>query len=90
MSFGFSPIMPGVVSDVKAHDRTVEANQKAASAQGLTGDDKESEAASNERDADGRQAWRWNQRRGKKDGGEHEHKVPDLAGKTGATLDLDG
>ena len=86
---GFSPIMPSAAQDAKAHERTVDSNERAAQAQGISGDDKESEATSEDRDADGRQAWQWNQRRGKQDE-EKEHKVPDLSGKTGSTLDLNG
>ncbi len=86
---GFNPIMPSAAQDAKVHERTVDSNERAAQAQGISGDDKESEAASGDRDADGRQAWQWNQRQAKQDE-EEEHKVADLSGKTGKTLDLSG
>ncbi|GHT10473.1 hypothetical protein FACS1894170_02610 [Planctomycetales bacterium] len=89
MSIGFSPVMPSAANDVKAHDRSVESNERAANAQGISGDDKESQAASNERDADGRQAWQWNRHNSKREK-EEEHKVHDLSGDVGTTLDLDG
>ncbi|MDR3183157.1 MAG: hypothetical protein LBT89_09620 [Planctomycetaceae bacterium] len=89
MSIAFSPVMPSTANDSRASERTTESAERAANAQGVGGDDKESQAASNERDADGRQAWQWNRRQPKRDG-ETEHKVHDLTGKTGATLDLDG
>ncbi len=76
------------IVDAKAHDRKVDSQTKAVEAQGLSGDDKESEASSGDRDADGRQAWQWSQHRGRQK--EDEHKVRDLSGKTGQTLDLDG
>ena len=85
---GFTPVMPSVTHDAKVHERKTESNERAAQAQGV-GEDKESEAASGDRDADGRQAWQWNQRQ-RKQQGEQEHKVQDLSGKTGTTLDLDG
>ncbi|MDR3234296.1 MAG: hypothetical protein LBT46_11650 [Planctomycetaceae bacterium] len=89
MSFGFSPVMPSTANDVKAHERTAESAERAANAQGVGSDDKESQAASNERDADGRQAWQWNRHNPKRTE-EAEHKVHDLSGQTGVTLDLDG
>ena len=82
---GFTPAMPSAAHDAKVHDRTINANIRAA---GL-GESKESEAASGDRDADGRQAWQWNQRK-QKQPSEQEHKVQDISGKTGTTLDLDG
>ena len=85
---GFTPVMPSAAQDTKVHERMTEANQRAAQAQGF-GEDKESEAASEDRDADGRQAWQWNQRQ-RKQQAQQEHKVQDLSGKTGTTLDLDG
>jgi len=85
---GFTPVMPSAAHDANVHERTVESNQRAALAQGF-GEDKESEAASGDRDADGRQAWQWNQRQ-RKQQAQQEHKVQDISGKTGTTLDLDG
>ena len=85
---GFTPVMPSAAHDAKIHERTIDANQRAAQAQGFS-EDKESEAASGDRDADGRQAWQWNQRQQKQQSGP-EHKVQDISGKTGTTLDLDG
>ncbi|MDR3199046.1 MAG: hypothetical protein LBU34_14360 [Planctomycetaceae bacterium] len=90
MSIGsFNPIMPGVVQDVKNHERTTESQERAAQAQGISGDDKESEASSGDRDADGRQAWRWANRPNKQNE-EKNHKVPDISGQTGNSLDLSG
>ncbi|MDR1962464.1 MAG: hypothetical protein LBQ50_01645 [Planctomycetaceae bacterium] len=86
---GFNPIMPSAAQDVKTHERTAESQERAAQAQGISGDDKESEASSGDRDADGRQAWRWTNRHTKHDD-EKNHKVPDLSGKTGNSLDLSG
>ncbi|GHT17034.1 hypothetical protein FACS1894189_2180 [Planctomycetales bacterium] len=85
----FSPIMPSAMQDAKVHERTVDASNRAVQAQGVGGDDKESEAASGDRDADGRQAWQWNRHQGKQKD-EKEHKVQDISGKSGTTLDLDG
>jgi hypothetical protein len=91
MSIGnFNPIMPSAMQDVKAHERVAESNERSAQAQGISGDDKESEASSGDRDADGRQAWRWTNRQPKQPKEEKEHHVPDLSGKTGKTLDLNG
>jgi len=75
-------------ADARTYDRKVDSQTKAVEAQGLSGDDKESEAPSGDRDADGRQAWQWSQHRRQQK--EDEHKVRDLAGKVGQTLDLDG
>ena len=85
---GFTPVMPSAAHDAKAHERTTEANFRAAQAQGF-GENKENEAAAGDRDADGRQAWQWNQRQRKQQSGQ-EHRVQDISGKTGTTLDLDG
>jgi hypothetical protein len=82
---GFTPVMPSAAHDAKVHERVVDANQRAAQAS----EKKESEAASGDRDADGRQAWQWNQRQRKQQTGQ-ESKVQDISGKTGTTLDLDG
>jgi hypothetical protein len=90
MSIGsFNPVMPSVVQDVKSHERTAESQERATQAQGISGDDKESEASSGDRDADGRQAWRWINRPAKPNE-EKEHKIPDIFGKTGNSLDLSG
>ena len=85
---GFTPVMPSTAHDARVHERKTESNERAAQALG-GGEDKESEATSGDRDADGRQAWQWNQRQ-RKQQNEQEHKVQDLSGKTGTTLDLDG
>jgi hypothetical protein len=85
----FSPMMPSAMQDAKVHERTVDTSSRAAQAQGISGDDKESGAASGDRDADGRQAWQWNRQQGKQKD-EKERKAHDLTGTTGATLDLDG
>lgn len=90
MSIGnFSPMMPSAMADVKAHERKVNSQERAVQSQGLSGDDKESDAASGDRDADGRQAWQWTmrQQKGKE---EQEKKVKDTSGKVGQNLDLDG
>jgi len=77
-----------LAADARAHDRKVDSQMKAVEAQGLSGDDKESEATSGDRDADGRQAWQWSQQRQRQqEGGQ---KVRNLSGKVGQTLDLDG
>ncbi|MDR1269051.1 MAG: hypothetical protein LBK82_05970 [Planctomycetaceae bacterium] len=91
MSIGnFNPVMPSVVQDVKTHERTAESQERAAQAQGISGDDKESEASSGDRDADGRQAWRWMNHQTNKQNEEKNHKVPDISGQTGNSLDLSG
>ena len=82
---GFSPVMPSAAHDVKVHERTAEANQRAAQAGSA-----ESEASSGDRDADGRQAWQWGQQQRRQQSGQEQKKAPDLSGKTGSTLDLDG
>ncbi|MDR0520664.1 MAG: hypothetical protein LBH00_02295 [Planctomycetaceae bacterium] len=86
---GFTPVMPSAAHDAKVHERTAESQQRAAQTQGLDGGNKESSAASGDRDADGRQAWQWRQRRSKQPS-ENEHKAGDLTGQTGTALDLDG
>ena len=85
---GFTPVMPSAAHDAKVSERATESNQRAAKAEGFA-EDKESEAASGDRDADGRQAWQWNQRQRKQQTGQ-ERKAQDPSGKTGSTLDLDG
>ena len=83
---GFTPVMPSAAQDAKAHERTSESNQRAAQA---GTENTQSEAASGDRDADGRQAWQWNQHQRKQQSGQ-EQKAPDPTGKVGTTLDLDG
>lgn len=80
---GFSPIMPSSAQDAMAHERKISGDLKAA------GDTKESQASSEDRDADGRQAWRWigGKPKEKKD---EEHQVPDPSGQAGSNLDLSG
>ncbi len=87
---GFHPIMPSQAQDAKAHERKLESAEKAAQAQGIEGDDKESAASSEDRDADGRQAWRWFQQQQGRQEEKKEHQVPDLSGQSGKTLDLSG
>jgi hypothetical protein len=82
---GFTPVMPSAAHDAKVHERTVDAQQRAAQTDGS----KESGASSSDRDADGRQAWQWNQQQRKRQP-KQEHRVQDITGKTGTTLDLDG
>jgi len=82
---GFTPVMPSAAQDARVQERATESSQRAAQ----MGENKESEASSGDRDADGRQAWRWNQRQQKQQSSQ-EHRVQDITGKTGATLDLDG
>lgn len=86
---GFSPAMPSAANDVKAHERTAESQERAVQTQGISGDDKESSATSDEKDADGRQAWQWNQHRRKQQEPE-ERQVSDPSGQIGSTLDLNG
>ena len=81
---GFTPVMPSAAHDAKVHERAVESNQRA----NQVNEKPESEAAG-DRDADGRQAWQWNQRQRKQQTGQ-ERKVQDISGKTGTTIDLDG
>jgi hypothetical protein len=82
---GFTPVMPSAANDAKVHERKVDFNQQTSQ----TEEKKESEASSEDRDADGRQAWQWNQRRPKQQT-DAERKVQDITGKTGTALDLDG
>lgn len=86
---GFSPIMPSAAQDIKNHERKVDSDERGAEAQGVGGNDKESEATSGDRDADGRQAWQWTLRRQRQDGDE-ERSAPDPSGQSGTTLDLSG
>ena len=83
---GFTPVMPSAAHDAKVHERITESSQRAAQA----GESKESEASSGDRDADGRQAWQWNQQQRQQQQSGQEHRVPDISGKTGNSLDLDG
>jgi len=85
VSFNFTPVMPGAAHDAKVHENAINAQQRAAQI-----GNKESEASSGDRDADGRQAWQWNQRQRKQQSGQEPKKVQDITGKTGTTLDLDG
>ena len=81
---GFAPVMPSAAHDARVHERRAEASQRAAQA-----GTRESEAADGDGDADGRQAWKWNQPQQKRQDNP-EQRVKDLSGKTGTTLDLDG
>jgi hypothetical protein len=81
---GFAPVMPSAAHDARVHERKADANQKAVQA-----GNQESEATSGDGDADGRQAWQWNQQQRQKKSNP-EHRVQDISGKTGTTLDLDG
>jgi len=83
---GFTPVMPSAAHDAKVHERVAESNQRTTQ----VNENKESGAASSDRDADGRQAWQWNQRQRKQQSEQEHHKVQDISGKTGTTLDLDG
>lgn len=87
---GFSPLMPSAAQDVKTHERKVDSEQKAAKAQGVEGDDKESAATSEDRDADGRQTWHWHGRRTQNSEDENGHRAPDITGQAGSQLDLSG
>jgi len=82
---GFTPVMPSAVHDAKVHERAVDSDQRVAQAS----EKKESEASSEDRDADGRQTWQWSQHQRKQPSGQGQ-KVPDISGKTGIMLDLDG
>ena len=82
---GFTPVMPSAAHDARVHEHTVNAQQRAAQM-----GSKESEASSGDRDADGRQAWQWNQRQRKQQSEQEPKKVQDVTGKTGKTLDLEG
>jgi hypothetical protein len=82
---GYTPVMPSAAHDEKVHERTVDSSQRTTQA----AEKKESEATSSDRDADGRQAWQWNQRQ-RKQQPHQEHKAPDISGTTGTMLDLDG
>jgi hypothetical protein len=81
---GFTPVMPSAAHDARVQERITESNQRATQPSA----DKESEATS-DRDADGRQAWQWNQQQRKQQSAQ-EQRVQDISGKTGTTLDLDG
>ena len=82
---GLTPAMPSVAHDAKVHERGVESGQRASQ----LNESRESGATSGDRDADGRQAWQWNQQRKQQDEQENK-KIPDISGKTGTTLDLQG
>jgi hypothetical protein len=83
---GFTPVMPSAAHDAKVHERAVDSNQRTAQAS----EKKESEASSGDRDADGRQAWQWNQHQRKQQSELGHNKVQDISGKIGTALDLDG
>ena len=82
---GFTPPMPSASHDAKVRERVADASRQASQLDAS----KQSGASSGDRDADGRQAWQWNQRQEKQDNPEPQ-KVPDISGKTGMSLDLDG
>lgn len=86
MSIGYTPAMPSVTNDSKVHERKNESQQRAIQE---FNHQLQSEAASDDRDADGRQAWQWNQRQLKQHT-HQDHKAPDISGQTGISLDLDG
>ena len=83
---GLTPAMPSVAHDSRVHERGVDSSQRASQ----LNESKESGATSGDRDADGRQAWQWNQRQKKQQDDQENKKVPDISGKTGMTLDLQG
>ncbi|MCL2004705.1 MAG: hypothetical protein FWG73_00945 [Planctomycetaceae bacterium] len=83
---GLTPAMPSVVHDAKVHERGVDSSQRASQLDAS----KESGATSGDRDADGRQAWQWNQQQRKQQDDQESKKIPDISGKTGTTLDLEG
>ncbi|MDR2642526.1 MAG: hypothetical protein LBC74_07010 [Planctomycetaceae bacterium] len=89
MSIGFSPSMPAVLQDVKVHERKVDTNERAAQANGIGGE-KESSATSEDRDANGQQAWQWSQHRKKQEPQQEKHSATDLTGQVGINLDLNG
>ncbi|MDR1923620.1 MAG: hypothetical protein LBQ66_04525 [Planctomycetaceae bacterium] len=89
MSFGFSPMMPGSLQDVKSHERKVDSNERTAQAQGIGGE-KESSATSEDRDANGQQAWQWNQHKPKQEQQKDKKPPHDPSGQIGSTLDLNG
>ena len=82
---GFTPVMPSAAHDAKVHERKIDSSQQTVQ----SSEKKESEASSGDRDADGRQAWQWNQQQ-RKQQSEQNRKVQDLSGKKGTALDLDG
>jgi hypothetical protein len=89
MSIGFSPAMPAVTQDVKVHERKVDTNERTAQAQGIGGE-KESSATSEDRDANGQQAWQWSQHKKKQETQQDKHPAADLTGQVGTKLDLNG
>jgi hypothetical protein len=89
MSIGFTPAMPNLPHDAQIQERKDTADKNLAQAQGLGGS-KESEKPSEDRDADGRQAWQWTLKQKAKKDEENEHKVKDPSGVTGNNLDLSG
>ncbi|MDR1485179.1 MAG: hypothetical protein LBT09_10190 [Planctomycetaceae bacterium] len=89
MSIGFSPAMPALMQDVKTHERKVDTNERTAQAQGIGGE-KESSATSEDRDANGQQAWQWSQHRKKQESQQEKPHAHDLTGQVGTKLDLNG
>ncbi|MDR2762836.1 MAG: hypothetical protein LBB88_09565 [Planctomycetaceae bacterium] len=89
MSIGFSPAMPAALQDIKSHERKVDSNERTAQAQGIGGE-KESSATSEDRDANGQQAWQWSQHRKKQEQKQQKPPTPDLSGQVGTKLDLNG
>lgn len=86
---GFSPAMPSSTQDSQVHERKADSDKRLAQSQGVGGS-QESGAASEDRDADGRQAWRWTVPRKKEQEIQEEHGPPDLSGQAGSFLDLNG
>ncbi|MDR2171178.1 MAG: hypothetical protein LBP59_13625 [Planctomycetaceae bacterium] len=88
MSISFSPTMPAVLQDIKSHERKVDSNERNDQAQGVGGE-KESSATSEDRDANGQQAWQWSQHRKKQE--KKQEKLPtDPNRQIGTQLDLNG
>lgn len=86
---GFSPSMPNLPHDTQVQERKADSDRRLAQSQGIGGS-KESDAASEDRDADGRQAWRWTIRQPKPKPEDEENKAPDITGQAGSNLDLSG
>ncbi|MDR2346420.1 MAG: hypothetical protein LBE18_10165 [Planctomycetaceae bacterium] len=89
MSIGFSPTMPSVLQDIKSHERKVDSNERMAQAQGIGGE-KESAATSEDRDANGQQAWQWSQHKKKQEQKQEKLPAADPSGQIGTKLDLNG
>ncbi|MDR1479325.1 MAG: hypothetical protein LBJ00_10320 [Planctomycetaceae bacterium] len=88
MSIGFSPAMPALTQDIKVHERKVDVEERVSQAQGIGGE-KESSATSEDRDANGQQAWQWSQHKKKQEPQQEKHTT-DLTGQVGTKLDLNG